>query len=140
MEVKNSLDGSHLALGGRYEESRIRRKTHQYDHHGGNQDFLLQSTTLVKRGSIQSLILPEDILRKAIAPSKKRRRTPAGNPASPSALRDSGPAAPRSPPCWRLARESAAARAAAGAAARAFWHARKSPTKRFPSRKVPGFP
>jgi hypothetical protein len=45
MEVKDSLDGSHLALGGRYVESGIRRNAHQQDHHGGNEDFFHQSNT-----------------------------------------------------------------------------------------------
>src|SRR6266481_6620780 len=71
-------------------------------------------------------ILPEDILRKAIAPSKKPRRTPAGNPASPSASPDSAPAGPQSLPCWQSAPESAVAREAAAGAIRAFWPARKS--------------
>src|SRR6266403_2154862 len=65
------------------------------------------------------LILPKDIRRKAIEPSKKRRRTPAKTPASPNAWQDSGRAARRLLPCWRSRPGLAAAREAAEAAARA---------------------
>src|SRR5438477_9720466 len=41
MEVKDSLDRSHFAFSGRDKQSRIGRKTHQYDHHCGSQDFFL---------------------------------------------------------------------------------------------------
>src|SRR5947208_16848629 len=45
MEVKDSLDRSHFAFSGRDKQSRIGRKTHQYDHHRSNQDFFFKSTT-----------------------------------------------------------------------------------------------
>src|SRR5258708_34810584 len=104
-EVKDGLEGAQLALGGRDEESRVRRKAHQGRHHGSNEDSFPQETTQGKSASAKLLILPEDIRRKAIAPSKKRRRTPARNPASPNASQDSGRAAPPSLPCWRSALE-----------------------------------
>src|SRR5690348_8276684 len=95
---------------------------------------------LVSIVSEHPLILPEDIRRKATAPSKKPRRTLIRNLASPSALLDLEQGELPSLPCWRSTLASAAAKAAVAAATRASWPARKWPRAPFPSRKVPGFP
>src|SRR6266850_331821 len=85
MEVKDSLDSAHLTLGGRGIKKKKRGSTHQQNHHGRDQHIFLHSHALIKSGVAYPPTPPEDIRRIAIAPSKTRRRTPAGIPASPNA-------------------------------------------------------